>query len=83
MTPERVIVPEMDLSGIISESRDVAKALNSFADELEQIDKKYAKLRENDRSLCDSCADKADCWLIYQYGPAKSNCVHYKAKKEK
>lgn len=84
MENQRIIVPEMDLTGIIAESRDVAKALNEFADDLERIDKKYAKLRgESEGSLCDSCTDKEDCWLIYQYGPAESHCVHYKGEKEK
>lgn len=61
---ERVIIPEMDLSGIIAKSRDVAQALNEFADDLERIDKKYAKwqLRENEESLCDSC-EYGDCAL--------------------
>lgn len=76
---ERVIVPEMDLTGIIAESRDVAKALNEFADDFERIDKKYAnvRLQENEGSLCDSCANKG-CWSRYQYGPAENHCVHYK-----
>lgn len=47
---ERVIVPEMDLGGIIAESREVAQALNEFADNLERIEKKYAKLQENEES---------------------------------
>lgn len=47
---ERIIVPEMDLGGIIAESRDVAQALNRFADDLERIEKKYAKLQENEES---------------------------------
>lgn len=78
---ERVIVPEMDLTGIIAESRDVAQALNEFADDLERIDKKYSKwqLRENEESLCDSCVNRG-CWLRYQYGPAENHCVHYKKK---
>ena len=47
---ERIIVTEMDLGGIIAESRDVAQALNRFADDLERIEKKYAKLQENEES---------------------------------
>lgn len=42
MTRESVIIPEMNLKNIISESREVAQALNEFADELERIEKKYA-----------------------------------------
>lgn len=81
---ERVIAPEMDLSSIIAESRDVAQALNEFADDLERIDKKYAKwqLRENEESLCDSCANKNGCWSLYQYGDARNLCTHYKVKEE-
>ena len=85
---EKVIVPEMDLSGIISESRDVAQALNSFADELEKIEKKYAKVFRDKRfeneaeeeGLCYSCVNKG-CWLSYQYGVAKSHCEHYEEEK--
>jgi len=77
---ERVLVPEMDLSGIISESRDVAQALNNFADDLEKIEKKYTKMYpKQETSLCDSCK-YGDCWLRYQYGPAENHCDHYKKK---
>lgn len=38
-----IIEPELNLKNIITESRDVAQALNEFADNLEQIEKKYAK----------------------------------------
>ena len=43
MTREKAIVPELNLKYIIAESRDVAKALNGFADELERIEKKYTE----------------------------------------
>ena len=80
---ERVLVPEMDLSGIISESRDVAQALNSFADELEKIEKKYTKMYpKQETSLCDSC-EYGDCWLRQQYGEARKYCKHYKGEGEK
>ena len=36
------ITAEMNLKKIIAESREVAQALNEFADKLEQIQKKYA-----------------------------------------
>jgi len=83
MENQRIIVPEMDLTAIISESRDAAKALNEFANDLERIDKKYAKwqLRENEESLCDSC-EYGDCWLRQQYGEARNFCKHYKKKSE-
>jgi hypothetical protein len=44
MKPECVIVPELNLENIISESREVAQALNEFADRLELIEKKYTEL---------------------------------------
>ena len=48
MTKESVIIPEMNLKNIIAESREVAQALNEFADELERIEKKYADPQESD-----------------------------------
>lgn len=41
------ITAEMNLKNIIAESREVAQALNKFADELERIEKKYADPQEN------------------------------------
>lgn len=47
------ITAEMNLKKIIAESREVAQALNDFADSLERIEKKYAEPQgseeENDR----------------------------------
>lgn len=37
---------ELNLEKIIAESREVAQALNEFADTLEQIEKKYADPQE-------------------------------------
>jgi hypothetical protein len=37
------ITAEMNLKKIIDESREVAQALNEFADNIEQIEKKYAE----------------------------------------
>lgn len=37
------ITAEMNLKKIIAESREVAQALNEFADNLEQIEKKYTE----------------------------------------
>ena len=37
------ITAEMDLKKIIEELREVAQALNEFADTLERIEKKYAE----------------------------------------
>ena len=40
------ITAELNLKKIIAESREVAQALNEFADNLEQIEKKYAEPQE-------------------------------------
>ena len=40
------ITAEMNLTKIVAESREVAQALNEFADDLEQIEKKYAEPQE-------------------------------------
>ena len=42
------ITVELSLKNIIAESREVAQALNEFADNLEQIEKKYAEPQENE-----------------------------------
>ena len=39
---------EMNLKKIIAESKEVAQALNEFADNLERIEKKYAEPRESE-----------------------------------
>ena len=40
------ITAELNLEKIIAESREVAQALNEFADNLEQIEKKYSDSQE-------------------------------------
>ena len=40
------ITAELNLEKIIAESREVAQALNEFADNLEQIEKKYIEPQE-------------------------------------
>ena len=40
------IKAEMNLKTIISETKEVAQALNDFADRLEEIEKKYAETDE-------------------------------------
>ncbi len=40
------IKAEMNLKTIIPEAREVAQALNDFADRLEEIEKKYAETDE-------------------------------------
>lgn len=42
------ITAEMNLKKIIGESREVAQALNDFADSLERIEKKYAESQESE-----------------------------------
>lgn len=41
------ITAEMNLKKIINESREVAQAFNEFANNLEQIEKKYAESQED------------------------------------
>lgn len=69
-----VIIPELNLKNIIAESREVAQALNEFADDLERIEKKYAEPEEVEKRSCsysDSCEhckynDGDCCRLIYE-----------------
>jgi len=42
------IIAEMNLKNIIIESKEVAQALNDFADNLERIEKKYAEPQESE-----------------------------------
>lgn len=42
------IEAEMNLKKIIAESREVAQALNDFADNLERIEKKYSGPHESE-----------------------------------
>lgn len=44
------ITAEMNLKNIIAESREVADALNVFADNLERIEKKFAKPQESEKN---------------------------------
>ena len=48
------IIPELNLKNIIAESREVAQALNEFADDLERIEKKYAEPQEGS-DKCSKC----------------------------
>ena len=43
------ITAEMNLKKIIAESKEVAQALNEFADNLERIEKKYAEPQESEK----------------------------------
>ena len=42
------ITAKMNLKKIIAESREVAQALNEFADNLERIEKKYTEQESED-----------------------------------
>ena len=41
------ITAELNLKKLIAESREVAKAFDEFADEIEKIEKKYTKSKKN------------------------------------
>ena len=59
------ITAEMNLKKIIAKSREVAQVFNSFADDLEQIEKKYAETQESKdqkNDLCELCLrDPSEC----------------------
>lgn len=42
------ITAEMNLEKIIAETKEVAQALNEFAEDLERIEKKYAESQESE-----------------------------------
>ena len=42
------ITAELDLKKIIAVSREVAQALNEFADNIEKIEKKYTESQESE-----------------------------------
>ena len=46
------ITAELNLKKIIAESREVAQALNEFADNLEQIEKKYEEPQKSEVQEC-------------------------------
>ena len=45
------ITAELHLRNIIAESREVAEALNEFADKLEQIEKNYTEKEQEDGNI--------------------------------
>jgi len=71
------ITAEINLKRIIAESREVAQALNEFADNLERIEKKYTDPQESDekrdvilaRPKCTFCEHAA---LMAQQHPCNS-----------
>ena len=66
------ITAEMNLKKIIAESREVAQALNEFADNLEQIEKKYTEPQESDHK-CHTCKH-------YTIGERDGSCGSYICK---
>ena len=48
------ITAELHLKNVIAESREIAEALNEFADSLERIEKKYADKLESENTDADS-----------------------------
>lgn len=45
------VTVELHLKNLIAESREIAQALNEFADNLERIEKKYAKSEVQDADI--------------------------------
>ena len=75
------ITAEMNLKKIIAESREVAQALNEFADDVERIEKKYADPQESEEQKnCDTCtySDEVDGSNCYECVKGMRN--NYKAK---
>lgn len=66
------ITAEINLKKIIAESREVVQALNEFADNLEQIEKKYAEPQESDHK-CHTCRH-------YTSGEYDGSCGSYICK---
>ena len=66
------ITAELNLKKIIAESREVAQAMNEFADILEQIKEKYAEPQENDHK-CHTCKH-------YTRGERDGSCGSYICK---
>lgn len=67
------ITAELNLKKIIAESREVAQALNEFADNLERIEKKYAETQESE-TKCKNCE--------YSRNPDYTRCHECKAESE-
>ena len=56
------ITAELHLKSLIAESREIAEALNEFADNLEQIEKKYTHKSESDKKKYSSFDDGYREW---------------------
>ena len=67
------IAAEVNLKKIIAESREVAQALNEFADNLERIEKKYAEPQERS-DKCKNCE--------YYRNPDYTRCHECKIESE-
>ena len=63
-----IVELELNLKKIIDESREVAQALNEFADNLERIERKYAEPEESDGGTQhdETFAPYPDCTNGYQ-----------------
>lgn len=68
------ITAEMNLKNIIAESREVAQALNEFADNLERIEKKYEEQESEDEDKCKNCE--------YYRNPDYTRCHKCKTESE-
>ena len=73
---------ELNLENIISESREVTQALNEFADNLEQIEKKYAEPQksEDTKKNCNTCKNNDDEFSGECYECIKGIFDHYEPK---
>ena len=70
---EYEITAELYLKNLIAESREIAEALNEFADNLERIEKKYVEPQESD-DKCKKCK--------YYRNPNYTRCRTCKAESE-
>ncbi len=78
------IILEMNLKKIAAEAREVAQAMNEFADSLEQIENKYAEPLERD-DKCNTCCNSGDWFLGYGdrccnpcYGCKENDYMNYR-----
>ena len=67
------LMVELNLKDVIAEIREVSQAWNELADNLEQIDKKYAEPQESEKincktTKCENCKNHNYC----DYEPQES-----------
>ena len=70
------IEAELNLKNIIAELREVAQALNEFADNLERIEKKYADARGKNRA--DDVLDEVKAEILDEAEYAYADFDRYK-----